>query len=311
MRTSLLGSMAVGALTVWSTVLKAHADMMHVATAQGAREAIVLPARKRSAPTVIVLHGATATATWTARSSGFAEAAAAQGFAAVFPQGINRQWNDGREGRTSAVDDVGFLLQLVDELTGRGIADPAFIYVAGISNGGMMTFRMLCEASERFAGAATIIANMPAGVGERCSLRKPVPIMMFNGTADPMVPYNGGGVGLAGGRGLVWGAEQTAEFMARGNGCGDARTMTPPTDPSVEAVKVTQLTWSHCRSGRGVTLYRFEGGGHQLPGRPPILPGLLGESSLRANAAELALTVFSQSVCVGAAKCGYTQARIH
>ena len=159
----------------------------------------------------------------------------------------------------------------------------------------MMTFRMLCEASERFAGAATIIANMPARVGERCRLRKPVPIVMFNGTADPMVPYNGGGVGLAGGRGLVWGAERTAEFMARGNGCGDARTMTPLTDPSVEAVKVTQLTWSHCRSGRGVTLYRFEGGGHQLPGRPPILPGLLGESSLRANAAELALTLFSQA----------------
>ena len=116
----------------------------------------------------------TITAAQTARSSGFAEAAAARGFTAVFPQGVNRQWNDGREdGHISSIDDVGFLRQLVDELISRGIADRARIYLAGISNGGMMTFRMLCEASELFAGAATIIANMPAGVGEGCRCASP------------------------------------------------------------------------------------------------------------------------------------------
>jgi poly(3-hydroxybutyrate) depolymerase len=69
----------------------ARADIMHVTTRQGAREAIVLQSVRTPAPTVIVLHGATITAAQTARSSGFAEAAAARGFAAVFPQGVNRQ----------------------------------------------------------------------------------------------------------------------------------------------------------------------------------------------------------------------------
>ena len=151
----------------------ARADIMHVTTRQGAREAIVLQSVRTPAPTVIVLHGATITAAQTARSSGFAEAAAAGGFAAVFPQGVNRQWNDGREdGRISSIDDVGFLRQLVDELVRRGIADRERIYLAGISNGGMMTFRMLCEASELFAGAATIIANMPATPPIRSSLTR-------------------------------------------------------------------------------------------------------------------------------------------
>src|SRR5262245_55691109 len=86
----------------------ARADVMHVTTPQGAREAIVLQSVPTPAPTVIVLHGALITATLTARTSGFAEAAAARGFAAVFPQGVNRQWNDGLDD-VSSIDDVGFL----------------------------------------------------------------------------------------------------------------------------------------------------------------------------------------------------------
>jgi len=130
-----------GALAATLAASSACAGTLQIVTRQGAREAIVLRAGPVPAPTVIVLHGATATADRTARSSGFAEAAAAHGFVAVFPQGINRQWNDGREGRTAAVDDVGFLNQLLDELVGRGIADPARIFIAGISNGGAILVR--------------------------------------------------------------------------------------------------------------------------------------------------------------------------
>jgi polyhydroxybutyrate depolymerase len=271
----------------------ARADIMHVTTRQGAREAIVLQSSRAPAPTVIVLHGATITVAQTARSSGFAEAAAARGFAAVFPQGINRQWNDGREdGHISSVDDVGFLRQLVHDLVARGVADREHIYLAGISNGGMMTFRMLCEASELFAGAATIIANMPAGIGERCQIRKPLPIVMFNGTADPLVPYAGGNVGFSGQRGRVWSAERTAEFMARVDGCAAVQVTPLPVNASTEAVRVERLDWSPCRAGQSVTLFRLDGGGHQVPGRRQFLPGLLGLGSLQINAAEEAMETF-------------------
>jgi len=264
----------------------ARADIMHVTTRQGAREAIVLQSVPTPAPTVIVLHGATITAAQTVRSSGFAEAAAARGFAAVFPQGVNRQWNDGREdGHISTIDDVGFLRQLVDELVRRGVADRGRIYLAGISNGGMMTFRMLCEASELFAGAATIIANMPAGVGEHCHVRKPLPLVMFNGTADPLVPYEGGNVGFRGQRGRVWSAERTAEFIARVDGCAAMQVSPLPIPASTEPVRVERLEWSPCRTSLPVALFRFVGGGHQVPGRPQFLPGLLGLGSLQVNAA--------------------------
>src|SRR5215475_3917698 len=210
-------ALAVGAALASSPV---RGEAIRIETKDGTRTAILVPARPDPAPTIIVLHGAAIGAEWTLRASGFAEAAAGHGFAAVFPDGIYRVWNDGREGgRISRVDDVGFLHRLVEWLVHHGVADPARVYLAGVSNGGMMTFRMLCEVAELFAGAGTIIANMPAGVGERCQMRKPLRLVMFNGTADPLVPYEGGNVGFRGQRGRVWSAERSAEFIARIDGC--------------------------------------------------------------------------------------------
>jgi polyhydroxybutyrate depolymerase len=270
-----------------------RAELLHVVTGQGEREAILLPAKETLAPTVVVLHGATASADWTAQNSGFAESAAEHGFAAVFPEGIDRQWNDGREGRNPSVDDMAFLRQLVHALVAHRITDADRVYLAGISNGGMMTFRLLCEDAELFAGAATIIANMPAGIGEHCSLRKPIPLVMFNGTADPLVPYQGGGVGFAGKRGTVWGAERSAEFIAQANACSTTRVTPLPISSPTEPSHATRLEWSHCQAGADVALYRFEGAGHQVPARPAILPRLLGPGYEELDATRETMAFFA------------------
>ncbi len=282
-----LGFVAAVALAL--VVAPARAETMYLLTNQGEREAIVLPSRQGPAPTILVLHGQTSTAAWTAENSGFAETAAAHRFTAVFPQGIRKQWNDGREAQAAGVDDVGFLHRLVTALVGRGLADPRQIYLAGVSNGGMMTFRMLCEASELFAGAATVIANMPTRIGERCAPRKPVPVIMFNGTADPLVPYDGGGVGFLGGRGSVWAAEETAEFMADVNACEAVRAMPLPIGSRVQ---VTRLEWTLCRTGSSVTLYRMDGAGHQVPGQRSFLPLFLGRGTQAVRAADEAFAFF-------------------
>jgi polyhydroxybutyrate depolymerase len=284
-------ALAAGAVLASSPV---RADQIRIETKDGARTAILVPTGPGPVPTIIVLHGATIGAEWTMRGSGFAEAAAAHGFAAVFPDGIYRVWNDGREGgRISRVDDVGFLRRLVVWLIGHGVADPARVYLAGVSNGGMMTFRMLCEAAELFAGAGTIIANMPAGIGDGCRPKKPLPIVMLNGTADPLVPYGGGGVGFAGRRGTVWSAERTAAFLAEGNGCKGPTTRPLATGAPAEATKVVRLDWSSCSSGCQVTLYRIEGGGHQLFGRTDIFPAILGPGTRLISAPEVMLELFA------------------
>jgi len=301
-------TLAAVTLVLSATLAPACAETMRLLTNQGEREAIVLPSRQGPAPTILVLHGALSTASYTAENSDFTEVAAAHGFTAVFPQGIRKQWNDGREAQAAGVDDVGFLHRLVTSLVGRGLADPRQIYIAGVSNGGMMTFRMLCEASELFAGAATVIANMPASIGARCAPRKAVPIVMFNGTADPLVPYDGGGVGFLGGRGSVWAAEETAEFMADVNACTAARAVPLPIGSRFGQVRgqvggqvggqvwgqvrVTRIDWAFCRSGSPVALYRFDGGGHQVPGQRQFLPFFLGRGTQALHAADEAFAFF-------------------
>jgi polyhydroxybutyrate depolymerase len=268
----------------------ARAEVLRIHTRDGPRDAIVLPSGQAPAPTVLVLHGAINSAAWTVRRFGFAEAAAARGFTAVFPEGINWKWNDGREDQSWKADDVAFLRQLVEELSARRISDPERVYIAGISNGGMMTLRMLCEASELFAGAGTVIANMPVATGAACRPKRAVPIVMFNGTADPLIPYDGGGVGPLSLGGFVWGTERTAAFMARANGCNPGPRWS---DASAGAISLTRIAWTGCKADTRVTLYRVNGGRHQVLGRRTLLPAILGGRTHEISAAETIMAAFA------------------
>jgi polyhydroxybutyrate depolymerase len=275
--------------------IQAHAaEELRVDTRDGARSAILAPAQRARAPTVIVLHGALISAEYTAHWYGFIEAAADRGFAAVFPRGINLLWNDGREAWTPDTDDVGFVRRLVRDLVARGITDPTRLYLVGVSSGGMLTFRMLCEAPELFAGAATIIAGMPTGVGAACRLQRPVPVVMLNGTADPIVPYVGGGVGLGGWQGTVWPVERTAAFLARRNGCGVPSKAAVAGSAAPDAIRVVKLNWGRCSSERGVTLYRVEGGGHQVYGHTNFLPLILGSGTNEVSASAVIMRTFDR-----------------
>ena len=274
--------------------LSARAEELRTDTKDGARTAIVLPARHPRAPTVMVLHGALISAEYTARWYGFAELARRHGFAAVFPRGIDTQWNDGRESWGPVADDVAFLRHVARDLVSRGTTDPARLYIVGVSSGGMLTLRMLCEASELFAGGATIIASMPAAVGAGCRPRQAVPVIMFNGTADPLIPYRGGGVGFGGWQGSVWSAEGTAAFLARANGCGPpSRTLVGGGSPP-SAIRIARFDWQHCSSARSVTLYRIEGGGHQVFGHTNFFPWFLGAGTNRVSAPTAIMAEFAK-----------------
>ena len=273
----------------------AHAYQIRIATPDGPRFVIVHPARRGPAPTVIVLHGIAISAAWTSKISGFSEAALDRGFTAVYPEGINLAWNDGREGVTSAADDVGYMRKLIGELGRRGIADPKRVYIAGISNGGMMAMRMLCEASDLLAGVGTTIANMPVRTGEACRIVHPVPIVMINGSADIVVPYNGGWVGPLGVGGHVWGTEQTAKFLAHANGCTTVVRTHFPSHKPLDHMSVTRTAWGGCFTpAKTVTLYRVNGGGHQIYGRRGMIASLLGALGPDISAAETIMAAFAK-----------------
>jgi polyhydroxybutyrate depolymerase len=268
----------------------ARADDVHIPTPQGLRKAILLPAESEPAPTVVVLHGAISNAAWAAGRFGFAEAAAARGFAAAFPQAMGAQWNIERAPLSPKVDDASFLRRLAIELVERGVADLDRIYIAGVSSGGMMALRMVCEASDLFAGAGTVIASMPVATGAGCRPPRPVPIVMFNGTADRVVPYRGGGVGPLSLAGFVWGVDRTAEFLADANGCGPTPRLS---DAFIGRTSVTRIAWVDCDRDATVTLYRVNGGRHKMFGQRRHLSAIFGKRWDELSAAETIMSAFA------------------
>ena len=170
-----------------------------------------LPASK-PAPLVIVLHGNTQTGDDMATRTSWPAVARREGFGVVFPDGLNRAWADlrpdtKRAGRTppKGTDDVGFVVRLIGKYVADGTADPKRIYVTGVSNGGAMTMTMICARADLFAAAASVIINLTDESATACHPSRPVPMLMMNGTADPLIPYQGGrgSQPLFGGRILV------------------------------------------------------------------------------------------------------------
>lgn len=240
----------------------------------------------KPAPLVIVLHGNTQTGADMAARTSWPAIAKREQFGVVFPDGLNRAWADLRPMTKRAflappagTDDVGFIVALIEKFIAEGRADPNRIFVTGLSNGGAMTMTMICARAERFAAAATVIANLTDDMAKACHPARPVPMLMINGTADPLIPFQGGrGTSRFAVPGF-WSTEQTFAFWRRLDGCDAQDTDAveldhrDPSDPTT----VTRIA-ARCPEAREVVLYRVNGGGHRLPGPNPDMrfPRLVG-----------------------------------
>lgn len=223
----------------------------------------------RPAPLVFSLHGFASNPQQQARFSGFDEIAAAEGFIAVYPQGTGAplRWNAGIRGLNSGstVDDVAFISALLDHLTATLCVDPARVYMTGLSNGGGMSHRLACELADRVAAIGTVAGAYPHPDDETCAPARPVPVIAFHGTADPIVPYDG--------TPALPPIESWAAAWASRNGCDPA----PADLPASGAV--TGVRYSGCDAGADVILYTVAGGGHTWPGGPALPAFITGSTS--------------------------------
>lgn len=246
--------------------------MEHAARQRTAR---IYQARKltAAAPLILVLHGGggSASSMELLTRGAFNRIADREGAIVVYAEGVDRHWNDGRDLPETAarenVDDVGFILALVEEVARGHPLDRGRIFSTGISNGGFMSMRLACDAAETFAAVAPVTAVLSEKLGARCAPSRPVAIMIINGTEDPLVPWTGGMVKVLGvPRGAVWSAERTFERWLELDGCsgrrGDgARTDNDPADKTAVVVHRER-----CRDGVEVRLCEIQGGGHTWPG---------------------------------------------
>ncbi|MCX6100879.1 MAG: prolyl oligopeptidase family serine peptidase, partial [Candidatus Bipolaricaulota bacterium] len=234
----------------------------------------------------LLLHGGFSSASdmWeTELAKSWKGLADSHGFLLVLPEGApdaanptGHHWNDcrvdaGNADSLSSEDDVGFIGRVIDVIEAHAAVNPNRIYVTGASNGGMMTYRLAMQLGDRFAAAAAIIANLPDP--SECPFSAgPLPILIMNGTADPVMPYDGGCVaGPSCERGSVRSTAATVAFWVFTNGAAVTSAVTdlPDTLPSDDST-IRVFHFDGGDAGNDVVLYRVEGGGHNAPGPEPL-----------------------------------------
>jgi polyhydroxybutyrate depolymerase len=210
----------------------------------------------RDVPVVFDFHGFGSNAKEQMAYGNFKPEADRDDFLIVAPDG---QGETGRHfnliGEPALQNDIDMVAALLDHLEAALCVDAKRVYATGMSDGGAMTSFLACRQSDRFAafGPVAVILFLPG-----CKLARPIPITAFMGTADPIVPFDGGQVHCCGGVTLGAAPDAMAKW-AEQDGCAAAYT-----DERL-GTEVRKRTWSGCHGG-DVTFYIIDGGGHTWPG---------------------------------------------
>ena len=211
---------------------------------------------RRDVPVVFDFHGFGSNAKQQMAYGNFKPEADRDDFLIVAPDGQGaaaRHFN--LTGETGLQDDLAMVSALLDHVEQTVCVDARRVYATGMSDGGAMTSVLACRQADRFAafGPVAVMLFIPG-----CNPPHPVAITSFMGTADPIVPFNGGQVNCCS-RATVGSAPDAMAKWAAFDGCSatfmDDRLGT----------EVRKRTWSGCRGGE-VTFYIIDDGGHTWPG---------------------------------------------
>jgi polyhydroxybutyrate depolymerase len=238
-----------------------------------------VPSKHRSpAPLVFVFHGGGGQGTRIEENSGFDAISDREGFIVVYPDGIDRGWNDGRTDapRQGAlrknVDDLAFVRAMIADIGTVSPIDAKRIFATGMSNGGIFSQYLAAKMSDKIAAIAPVAGGIADPFHKEFAPTNPVSVFAMNGTRDPLVPFAGGNVTRVG-RGKVISVDEAMQLWVVRDGVKpEPKTgMLPDTDPT-DGCRVSWKKWSGGKDGTEVWLYAEEGAGHTWPGSPQSLP---------------------------------------
>lgn len=248
-------------------------------------------------PLVVLLHGGGGDADEVARDTNFSDLADEGIFFVVYPNAVDGIWADGRgtsRNEIRGVDDVGFINTLVDCLSGKLPVDQKRIYLAGVSNGSILSHRIACQQGERFAAFAGVAGTFPERILGTCNISEPMPAVFFHGTLDNLSPFDGGEVGSIRG-GAVLSVSSTMETWAALNQCSSLVLVSdePNVDPT-DGTSVRRETQDGCSGGASIVTYVIENGGHTWPDGPGGGGELFGNITRDINATRTIWNFFRQ-----------------
>lgn len=232
---------------------------------------------KINLPLVFVFHGGGGTGKQIMKETGFNKISNREKFIVVYPNGMNKGWNDGRgEPKEKTIyNDVKFITKLIDTIIKQYQIDTNRIFSTGISNGGFFSFYLAYKLSNKFLAIAPVCANIPNFFKDKYTPGNPVSLMLINGTEDPLVKYEGGKIGfkLGKSRGTSISTDETISIFIKNNKCSDK----PKTEEISDINKdddcyATKYTYTGGIKNTEVILIKITNGGHTWPGGSQYLP---------------------------------------
>ena len=173
-------------------------------------------------------------------------------------------WNDARgvSGNPKS-NDVDFLNHLVASLAKYHPIDSSRVYASGTSNGGHMSLRLAAETPEKFAAVAAIAAANPDPIFAK-KPRRPVSVMLINGTHDRLLPFRGGR--MVKNRGRVQSMQATVDYWIKHNHCGNTASLFQYPDKTTDdRCTASRRTFQNPKTGVEVSAVQIDGGGHAEP----------------------------------------------
>ena len=252
---------------------------------------------KKPTPVVLAFHGGGGNTDSMMVFCGLNKKADAAGFIVVYPSGTGRMdkvltFNGGNccgYAMTNKIDDVEFTRKVLDDLATTATIDPKRVFATGMSNGGIMSYRVASELSDRIAAIAPV--GGPMGT-ETCKPKRPVSVMHFHGKDDEHAPFKGGkGKGLSGTE--FYSVEHSIQAWVKANGCEKEPVVTKILDTVKDGTTVTRKTYGSGKEGSEVVLIEIEGGGHTWPGQEPRLKAV-GKSTKNVSANDLMWEFFEK-----------------
>lgn len=226
------------------------------------------------APLLLALHGGMGSGLQFEENSGFDGLATSNRFIVAYPDGVGRDEDGSRGARTwnggdccgtaaaTGVDDVAFLLAVVQAVSKDHVVDHDRVYLTGHSNGAVMAIRLACEASTAFAAVGVQAGTLGL---DSCAPARPLSLLQIHGTADTNMPIEGGrGSGLSD---VDFAPPRSAaEAIAAANGC--SATPTAPVDGANADLELQE--WPGCQRGTSVQFLAVTGASHAWMGHPPV-----------------------------------------
>jgi len=245
----------------------------------------------RPVPLLVALHGGTGWGLQFEQNSGFDALADRHGFIVVYPDGVGvgprgtalRTWNGGGccgPAARQQVDDVGFIRQLIAEIERTHSIDPHRVFATGHSNGGILAYRLACEAADVVVAIGVQSSSLEL---DRCQPSQPVSAIHIHGTADQNLPI-GGGRGPNGVSGVSFRVPiEGAGALATADGC----RRQPSTSRDRANSDVTITRWTSCDDGTEVRFLTVAGASHAWMGHPTAVPRLVGPAYEKLDSTEV------------------------